>query len=170
MLTFVPYNFINNVKLGLIVGSDKFVCFPVVQYCGYYILGMYFQKKLIRFDIKYLILSTLCTFIFYGYIFIYKELPSRFPPSVYWIIGGMGFIYLYYLISCFLAKKISNDNRIYFIGENTLYFLLVSNLILFILRGIFNFKFRFIINILLSILIISLCYILIYISKFKNYR
>lgn len=45
MLTFIPYRFINNVKLGLIIGSDKFVCFPVIQYSGYYILGMYFQKN-----------------------------------------------------------------------------------------------------------------------------
>lgn len=167
--TFIPYEQINIPQLGLIVGTSTFACFPLLQYFGYYLLGMYFQRNVIKFNMRYFILASLCTCVFIGYIFIYEQIPSRFPPSLYWILGGVGFIYLYYLVSCLLANKISKNSRIYFIGENTLYFLLGSNLILFIMSGIFNIKLSFIVNILVSVLIISLCYVSVYVVK-KNFK
>lgn len=165
LLTFIPYEYITINQIGLIIGSTQFPCFPILQYCGYYILGMYFQRYKIIFTTRYFILSAIATGIFIKYVMTYKEIPSRFPPSIFWIIGAAGIIYIYYLVSIFLATKINKNNKLYFIGENTLYFLLGSNIILFYLNGIYNVKLNFKINLIVSMLIIILCYILIYIVR-----
>ena len=164
LLTFIPYQYIKINQIGLIIGSTQFYCFPIIQYLGYYILGIVFNQYRIKFNVKFFIISMSCTIIF----ILYSKLlgiPSRFPPSMFWIIGGIGLIYVYYLISIYLSSKIDKNSKIYFIGENTLYFLLGSNVILFLLSGIYNIKLNFISNIIATILIILLCYMIIYIIK-----
>lgn len=164
--TFIPYKYILINQLGLILGSTKFACFPILQYSSYYILGMYFQRNCIKFDKKYLILSVGCTSLFIVYGIINKGFPSRFPPSIFWVLGGLGILYIYYIFSEVISNKISKNNKLYFIGENTLYFLLISNIFLFILKGYFSLKIDFFYNILVAILIILLCYISIYVKKY----
>lgn len=127
---------------------------------------MYFQKNCIKFDKKYLILSIVGTSLFIGYRIINKEFPLRFPPSIFWVLGGLGIVYIYYIFSEFISNKISKNNKLYFIGENTLYFLLISNILLFILKGYFSLKIDFVYNILFAISIILLCYISIYLKKY----
>lgn len=168
--TFIPYEYISINQLGLIVGSSKFACFPILQYSSYYILGMYFQKNCIKFDKKHLIISMIGTSLFIGYTLINKEFPLRFPPSIFWVLGGLGILYIYYIFSEFISNKINKNNKIYFIGENTLYFLLISNIFLFILEGYFNLKIDFAYNVLFAILIILLCYIIIYLKKYFHIK
>lgn len=166
---FIPYNYIWPNQIGLIVGSTKFASFPVLQYLSYYILGAYFQKNKVKFNLKYFMASIISTLIFVSYVFIYKKLPLRFPPSIFWILGGAGFLYVYYIFSIYVSNKIKKlnklyVNKLYFIGENTLYFLLGSNLIIFLLKYN-NLKMSFILCIIADIVIILVSYIIIYVCK-----
>lgn len=158
--TFIPYEYIFINQLGLLIGTTKFACFPVIQYIGYYMLGMYFQKNKIQFNLRFFVVSVLCSLLFLGYIVITKDIPSRFPPSIFWIIGSAGCIYVYYLISIYIVKNIKSINFLYFIGENTLYFLLGSNIILFFLKGVLNIKLNLLLNLVVAISIILICYLL----------
>lgn len=161
LFTFIPYDYIFINQLGLLIGSTKFACFPVAQYIGYYLLGMYFQRNKIQFNLTFLMVSIVCSSLLLGYIVITKDIPSRFPPSIWWVIGSAGFIYVYYLVCIYIVKKIKNTNLLYFIGENTLYFLLGSNIILFFLKGVLNIELNLLLNSIMAISIILICYFLI---------
>lgn len=164
--TFIPYKFIKLNQIGLIIGDTKFACFPILQYLSYYILGMYFQENKIKFNLKYFIISTISSFMFISYAVLYKKLPSRFPPSILWILGAAMFLYIYYIFSIYIVSKIKVHTKIYFIGENTLSFLLISNLILFMLKYLNpDKKLGFILCILVGGIIVILIYIMIYLCK-----
>lgn len=163
--TFIPYSMVSINEIGIIIGSTKFFCFPILQYLGYFMLGVYFEEYKIKFNFKYLIVSIICSFIFMLYVFINNQIPSRFPPSIYWIIGGAFFVYGYYLFSIMIDNKISLSPVIYGIGQNSLYFLLASNILLFIFKNYFDITLGFGKSILLGFSIIIISYLIIYIVK-----
>lgn len=162
LTTLIPYELVKINQLGLIIGTTKFPAFPVVQYSIFYLLGMYFQKNKIKFNFKYFIIALLCSVTTIIYYIINGTLPSRFPPSIFWIISPMMYIYIYYLLSIRVTEKYKLSNNIYIFGENTLYFLVSSNLIIFLSkRYMDNNIFTFRENLIFSILVILLCVLLL---------
>lgn len=157
--TQIPYDHVPTLQIGLLIGSTKFSSFPIIQYLGYYLLGMYFQQYKVKFNYKFVIVSILCSIIFLQYVIANHIPPTRFPPSLRWIIGASGVLYGYYSISIWLSKKIKSNNCIYLIGEKTLYFLVISNLMIFTFRGIFNFQVNTTQTFFLFIAILVLCYL-----------
>ena len=132
--TFIPYELITFNQLGLIIGSTKFASFPVVQYFPFYLLGMYFSKRKITFHWHVLWISFLLTFIFFAYLLIEDGLPSRFPPSILWIIASPAFLYMYYLLSRYLNRMHTFINPLRFMGRYVLFYLLMSNIMIFALK------------------------------------
>lgn len=130
--TFINYTYVHSNLIGSIIGTTNYTCFPIVQYTVYLLMGMYLAEKQIIFDKKVIGLSIVGTGIFCIYCLINRELPTRFPPSVYWILGGGLFIYMYYLLMKskygVIFKKIQ---LIRLMGANSLVFLVVSNLVIF---------------------------------------
>ena len=162
LLTFIPYKLIFFNPIGIFIGSNKFACFPIVQYICYFLIGAYFQKNKIIYSTKVFILFLISSLSMFLYIIVNNRIPNRFPPSMFWIIGGSIFIYCYYIISSFIVKRINIANKIYFIGENTLYFLLLSNLILFVMKYS-DIRLSNLICFIVSIIITVICYFIIYI-------
>lgn len=164
--TFIPYKIVKINEIGLLIGSTKFYSFPILQYLSYYIIGMYFEENKIKFNFKYFMVSIICSFMFILYVFVYKKIPLRFPPSMLWILGASMFLYVYYIFSMYVVSKVKISKKIYFIGENTLYFLLSSNVILFIIKSLnLATKLNFISSIIIGLLIIILSYGIIYLYK-----
>lgn len=90
----------------------------------------------------------------------------RFPPTIYWIIGGGGLVY-----GLFLLVKNIKDNKVLCliqkIGQNTLSYLVISNLLIFMVNrleislGLFidTLDLRIMVYILLFVVSISLGYV-----------
>lgn len=169
--TFIPYELVKFNQLGLFIGNNRFSCFPLLQYSSYFLIGAYFSRYRLKYNLKILFVSCIFLSLFILYILIYKKLPNRFPPEALWILGGSFFIYIYYLISSFLAKKIKN-NIIYFLGENSLDFLILSNIFLFLVDYFYgNLNLNFFNVFIMTLIIIFICYIIIYLKnilKLKN--
>lgn len=165
LATHIPYHKVPSIQLGLILGSTKFSSFPIVQYFGYYLIGAYFQQNKLKLNVKFLIISVLCSLVFLQYAIAHHMPPLRFPPSLRWTIGGSGVLYGYYGLSMWLSDRIKKTNPIYFIGENTLQFLVVSNLLIFFLKGLLNVHANSIACLLIIVTIISISYGLILLFK-----
>jgi hypothetical protein len=135
--TWIDYHQVPSPYLGLLIGTDRFPTFPVIQYLPYYLIGMFFARYQIRFKWKYLLTSTLGTCLFISYLVVNGgELPGRFPPSVYWIVGPSFFLYIYYVMTKLLDKWQRGGGILRIMGENVLFYLLISNVFIFSLANV----------------------------------
>jgi hypothetical protein len=135
---FFPYDKITINQIGVFIGTKNFACFPVLQYMPFYLLGMYFKKHNIKFNIRVLAGSFILTAIPTFRYIVTKTLPNRFPPSIGWIIMPMFILYLYYLLSKYLEKYYYLLSPIVILGQNVLFSLVMSNLLIFTLKSKFN--------------------------------
>ena len=134
LLTRIDYSAITIPILGILIGTDSFACFPIIQYLSLFIAGQYLASRDKVFD-KYILSGSFLGFaVFLGYIVIYDTLPQRFPPSTLWITGGYLFVYLHYIASKKLQKLYRKCDVFLMIGSNSLVFLVISNLVIFFLR------------------------------------
>ncbi|MBD8068664.1 acyltransferase family protein [Bacillus sp. PS06] len=135
--TFINYSQVESTYLGILIGTDLFPTFPVIQYMPYYLIGMYFGKFQIGFQWRYVFASSLGTIIFIVYLAVYKgQLPGRFPPSIFWIVGPSFFLYIYYLVSRLLNRWGIGAGFLKIMGENVLFYLIISNVIIFSLASV----------------------------------
>jgi hypothetical protein len=135
---FMPYEKIKYNQLGILIGTKNFACFPVLQYLPFYILGMYFQKYKIRNNLKLLLGAILLSAIPMYKLISKGTLPGRFPPEVAWITAPMLILYIYYIISRYLASYACFLKPIVVFGQNVLFCLVMSNIIIFTLKSKFE--------------------------------
>ena len=134
VITLLPYREVLPI-IGIFLGGYGFAYFPAVPYFLYFIIGVVFSRHRIKLNKIAAILSALGTGIFIiSYTLNSYSLPSRFPLSLAWLIGSMGFLYLYYLASIMLCKN-SGSEYLASIGENSLFYLLLSNILIFAVKG-----------------------------------
>jgi hypothetical protein len=135
--TFINYEKVAWNQMGLLIGSTHFASFPILQYMPFYLLGIYFARyKIHRFDMKILLGSAIATCIFIVFLMTHNyQLPGRFPPTIYWILSPMLFLYLYFLLSTWLSKHKKYTKFIHTFGENVLFYLLFSNILIFTLKS-----------------------------------
>lgn len=137
--TWINYSQINSTYLGLLVGTTQFPTFPVLQYMPFYLIGIYFAKYQIGFQWKCFFISMIGTISFIYYLIINDaHLPERFPPSIYWIVGSLFFLYIYYIFSKLLGKFGKGLGLLQIMGENVLFYLLISNILIFSLANKLN--------------------------------
>lgn len=130
-LAFTGFNYgtVINDFFGVFVGTYRFSSFPIIQYGFYFLIGFYVSEHKIFFNFYIYFISLGCTFLFFLYVGFYGFYPSRFPPSLTWVVGGFFIIYTYYLV-CKLIKRFS---FLEIAGKHSLSFLLISNVLLFTL-------------------------------------
>jgi len=114
--------------------QPNFLVFQFYNTCLFFLIGIYFAKYKIRFDLKILFGAFTATSIFLFYYLYTGKIPTRFPPSFYWILSPMFFIYIYYVLSNILIKKRFPTEIIQRFGRNVLFYLVMSNILLFILK------------------------------------
>lgn len=136
LTTLIPYEMVNSPQLGLLIGTKRFAAFPVLQYMPFYLLGMYFQRYEIQFNLRLFSGAFILTGISIVDIVLNKgALPGRFPPTALWLFSAMLLLYLYYLLSKWMVKTGPISRFLQLTGQNTLIFLLLSNLTIFSLAG-----------------------------------
>ncbi|MGN0400405.1 MAG: heparan-alpha-glucosaminide N-acetyltransferase domain-containing protein [Blautia sp.] len=145
---FFPYEHVHNSWLALLVGSREFVTFPVVQYWGYFAMGVWMSKRQTMWSPLIFTGCILAGVPCIGKFVIEGRLPERFPPSLSFIGGGCIFVYVYFLLARWLEQnwtknKITELSILYLeqVGKNSLYYLLMSNIFIFALDGS-NFSFH----------------------------
>lgn len=131
IFTFFDYTNIKIPLLGIFIGTTSFACFPIIQYSSYFLAGDYLAKKDKILDKTILGIALLGFIVFIGSIYTFKQLPERFPPSIFWIMGGYLFVYTYFILSKYLASCLKETNLILSIGANSLIYLVISNLVIF---------------------------------------
>ena len=136
--TFIPYERITINQLGLLIGTNNFTCFPVIQYSPLYLIGIYFARYKIKFNRIALLISSAFTLSLISYLFYTHKLPNRFPPSLFWIVGSAFFLYIYFLGSNLLAAKLKKIELLEKPGKNVLFYLLVSNILIFAIHSIYG--------------------------------
>lgn len=138
-MTWIDYGQFDSTYMGLLVGTTKFPTFPILQYIPFCLIGIYFAKYCIEFQWKYLIISVLGASPFFYYLTTNNfQLPERFPPSIYWIVGPVFFLYLYYILSKLLEKWEKGLGILRIMGENVLFYLIISNVLIFSLDSKLN--------------------------------
>lgn len=133
--TFIPYDWVQINQIGLLIGTNKFPTFPVLQYFPIFLLGVCAAKKPILEDriVKMIALISIILFIlFYRYK---QELPGRFPPSFLWITASIFFIHIYYKLAQYLSKWRGVSTVFSMWGKNVLFYLVISNIFIFTFRG-----------------------------------
>jgi hypothetical protein len=134
----IPYERVTVNQIGVLIGTKNFACFPVLQYMPYYLLGMYFKKYNINFNISLLIGSSVLTAIPVIKYIVTNSLPGRFPPTIGWILMPMFILYLYYLLSKYLERYQYLVSPVIIFGQNVLFSLVMSNLLIFTLKSKFD--------------------------------
>jgi hypothetical protein len=135
---FMPYENVKMNQLGVLIGTKNFACFPVLQYMPFYILGMYFKKYSISFDLKYLAGAAVLSAVPVYKFITTQGLPGRFPPELGWILMPMLLLYLYFLISTALEKYSFILRPIIVLGQNVLFSIVMSNFIIFTIDSKFE--------------------------------
>lgn len=147
MACYIPYDRVHNSWLALLAGSRDYITFPVLQYAVFFAAGVLFCKKEIRWNVWIFLAAILAGIPCLRTVLETGMLPERFPPSLWFIGGGMVLVYGYYLISIgierkrnlFIVEKIAH--YLEETGKVSLYYLLLSNLFIFALAGS-SFSFR----------------------------
>lgn len=145
----IPYGEIHNSYLALLVGSNDYTTFPVLQYGVFFAAGVWFSKEKISWEKKTLLGAILFGIPFFLYYAQHDSwLPGRFPPSVCFICGGIFGVYVYRLVSLLLAWLAEKNTiadivmtSIENIGMNSMFYLILSNLLIFAVAGS-NFTYR----------------------------
>lgn len=135
--TFIPYERIKSVHLGLLIGSKRFYLFPVLQYFPLFMAGLYVEKYGMNRKCVWFGLATALTSVSAIYTAVHGQ-PERFPPTLLWIImPALGIVLLDRLAEQFsrwteakswAARLMSPVENM---GRNSLYYLVTSNLLLF---------------------------------------
>lgn len=132
LTTFLPHEIIYPPQIGLFLGGTGFSYFPVLQYFPLFLGGVFFARQRIQFNAKWLAFGlggTACFVL----LTLTKHEPSRFPPSVLWIVCSMGIVSLYGVLARGIASRMCGFPLKYLnaVGNNVLFYLLISNLVFF---------------------------------------
>lgn len=120
--------------VGIFLGGHGSAYFPVIPYYLYFIIGVYFAKKELNFNLYALLVAIVASaYTLFDAVFLSKGWPSRFPLSLAWLLGAMLFLYGYYLLSGLLGEN-KYFSWLCDIGKYSLYYLLFSNIIIFALK------------------------------------
>lgn len=119
--------------LSPLIGSSSIPSFPVMQYFFWYALGMWFAVTGQRIDWKVLAIAAVLTV--FMMVSSRSGLPSRFPPSLAWIVGPSLLLAMYFLLAQYLVRWRRWVKGLEIAGRNVLFFLVMSNLLIFVLHS-----------------------------------
>jgi len=130
MTTFIPYDLVTNPYIAIWVGGMGEVYYPVVQHFPLFLMGAYFASRRLEPNGVHLILGILSLLVMQGFMLV-AGIPSRFPPSFFWVFCSMGGILVWYWASIRLASWRPTAVIFGSMGANSLFFLVVSNILVF---------------------------------------
>jgi fucose 4-O-acetylase-like acetyltransferase len=135
LTTFLPYSLVQRPQLGILVGSDSVSLFPVLQYFGFFLLGVHVS---IHPDAatRASVAAAAAALAAWSVQFLAGGAPpERFPPSATWILLSFAAVVVGLAASGRIGASALLRAKLAAIGENVLFYLLLSNLILFAVVG-----------------------------------
>ena len=165
----MPYKYVVIPLFGVLIGTTKFLCFPLLQYSMFYLFGIYFTKQGMKTSRWMFFMCLLLTGMAVAYILVSHKIPTRFPPSLFWIILPCTPLALYWVCLSRIKnlKIISRLKKIIGIyGNNMLDYLVLSNVLIFFFRYVLGQSTELSYS-LMIIIIILLCCIAYTHIKFK---
>lgn len=135
--TFLPYDRIPSTHLGLFIGTTSFACFPVLQYFPFFLAGLYAGRYGMERKLLWLGGAGLLSAAGIAYFAANGE-PSRFPPSLWWmLLPCLALVLLDWGAEA--LNRLSGQrpevrrvlSPIESMGRNSLYYLVASNLAIF---------------------------------------
>lgn len=133
----IPYHLIDSNQLGLLIGTDNFSCFPVLQYMPFFIAGLHVGVHGMPKWKVWTIVSALLSGAALAYLLIFGE-PRRFPPTLMWVLLPCVLIVLLDRGAELIGRAAVKKNwlagalaPIGSMGMNSLFYLLASNMIIF---------------------------------------
>lgn len=159
--TWIPSEIFFSARWGLLVGvpGELAISFPILPYFPIYILGMYIARHHIRPNLYLVGISFLGIISYYVYRHFYG-IPTRFPPTITWILGTIGFVLFWYILSS-LVDRFTFAKRIFVpIGANAIYYLVFSNLLIYSLVGSTHLKLGLNASIGLTLAIVAIIFFL----------
>lgn len=143
--TLLPYQYIKSRILTMLIGGVAYeTSYPFLQYAPYFLLGAHLQKNKVKYNLSLLIATGVGTGVFVLYRALHNwGYPERFPPDIFWVLGGALFVYAVYLISLKLSEmKWFSIKQVAFLielmGSNMIVYLFVSTIFLFATRFMFD--------------------------------
>jgi hypothetical protein len=132
LTTFLPHKIGYPPQIGLFLGGTGFSYFPVLQYFPLFLGGVFFARHRMQFNARWLAFGLAGTAGFM-LLALTKHGPSRFPPSLLWIVCSMGIVSLYGVLARGIASRMHGFPLKYLnaVGNNVLFYLLISNLVFF---------------------------------------
>ena len=134
--TFTPYHLIEEPHIAILIGTTKFATFPAFQYFYLFFLGWFVSAEKIRINWLLITSSSIVIILFTFKYIILRSIPSRFPPSLLWILSATLPVIIYYKFSSFISTYLHDKVLTVFsnISGNSLVFLILSNVIIFSLK------------------------------------
>lgn len=120
--------------LSLFIGTQAHFVFPLIQYLPVFLMGLAFACHNITWHPIIGLLALCGTSLFMGYYVYYGHEPRESSPSIYWLLGSYGVLYMYFLLTKWLERQSFSLPYLLSVGRNTLFYLIVSNLMIFALR------------------------------------
>ena len=138
---FLPYSLISFPPLGLLIGTEDFAAFPVVQYFPLFLIGCFFARQQVGISKRYALLSLVLILSFAIANYLNGHFPTRFPPSLIWVASSFGMVYVYFALAIVLEQSLPGITRwLHAIGRNVLFWLVASNLALYLLVPVLGLK------------------------------
>lgn len=135
----VPYAAVDSSIAGLLIGTTRYSAFPILQYMPFFLMGLYAGRYGFERKALWVVLSAAMS----GAAAVYtvrNGLPSRFPPSLMWLLLPCALIVLLSLLAAWVDHRAEGCRPLRRIlspleslGRNSLYYLLSSNLVIFAL-------------------------------------
>jgi hypothetical protein len=120
--------------LSLFIGTQTHFVFPLIQYLPVFLLGLSFACRNLIWHPVIGSLALFGTSLFIGYYLYYGQEPRESSPSIFWLLGSYGILYMYFLLAKWLERQSFTLPYLLSVGQNTLFYLITSNLIIFSLR------------------------------------
>lgn len=135
--TWIPYERVTSIHLGLFIGTTRFAAFPVLQYMPYFLLGIYFKRYEIKPDRWLALGATILTGIAVISMGMHQWAePGRFPPTLMWIVLPALPLAIYFFIGHLIQTFELKWNWLFVLGQNSMIYLLLSNIVIFALNGV----------------------------------
>ena len=133
----VPYRMIGDNRLGLLIGTRKYGCFPVMQYMPFFLAGIYTGVNGMPNRKIWLAMPAAASVLAGVYLIVFGT-PRRFPPSLMWLLLPCLMIVLLDRGAEWINRAANRRmwvknvmSPIGSMGMNSLFYLLVSNIVIF---------------------------------------
>jgi hypothetical protein len=124
-------NWVRDPWLGLLIGTEQFTAFPVLQYLPLFVMGALVAGNGSVISARMATSGAFCLMAGIAWRSKKGELPPEFPPCLLRILTAGGGAILLHAALQRLPRRLLQRTIVQHVGMNVLFFLLMSNLALF---------------------------------------